>query len=114
MTVGADTYVHDLIRLCGGANVFAERGDRRYPRVAEAEIVAAAPEVVLLPDEPYRFDDRDAARAPALDLPAARDRPDPLDRRHPGLVVRSANPRGDRDAPRVSSPRPECRRGRGS
>ncbi|HVH04624.1 MAG TPA: helical backbone metal receptor [Myxococcota bacterium] len=74
MTVGADTYAHDLIRLCGGANVFAEWGDRRYPLVAEGDIVAAAPEVVLLPDEPYRFDDRDSHELQGWDLPAARDR----------------------------------------
>jgi ABC-type Fe3+-hydroxamate transport system substrate-binding protein len=74
MTVGADTYAHDLIRLCGGENVFAERGDRRYPRVSEEEILAAAPEVVLLPDEPYRFDDHDAAELRHWEIPAARDR----------------------------------------
>jgi ABC-type Fe3+-hydroxamate transport system substrate-binding protein len=74
MTVGGDTYAHDLIRLCGGANVFAEQGDRRYPLVSEQEIVLAAPEVVLLPDEPYRFDDRDSHELQAWDLPASRDR----------------------------------------
>jgi ABC-type Fe3+-hydroxamate transport system substrate-binding protein len=74
MTVGADTYAHDLIRLCGGENVFAERGDRRYPLVSEEAIVAAAPEVVLLPDEPYRFDERDAHELQGWDLPAARER----------------------------------------
>jgi ABC-type Fe3+-hydroxamate transport system substrate-binding protein len=71
MTVGADTYVHDLISLCGGENVFAGRRDRRYPRVSEDEIVAAAPEVVLLPDEPYAFGPRDAAELGRLPLPAA-------------------------------------------
>jgi ABC-type Fe3+-hydroxamate transport system substrate-binding protein len=74
MTVGADTYAHDLIRLCGGENAFAERGDRRYPRVEEEEILAAAPEVVLLPDEPYRFDDHDAQDLGRWEMPAARDR----------------------------------------
>jgi ABC-type Fe3+-hydroxamate transport system substrate-binding protein len=74
MTVGGDTYAHDLIRLCGGANVFADQGDRRYPLVSEEEIVRAAPEVVLLPDEPYRFDDRDSHELSGWDLPAARDR----------------------------------------
>jgi len=74
MTVGSDTYIHDLIRLCGGENVFAERGDRRYPRVLEEEILTAAPEVVLLPDEPYRFDDHDARELQRWEMPAARDR----------------------------------------
>jgi ABC-type Fe3+-hydroxamate transport system substrate-binding protein len=73
MTVGGDTYAHDLIQLCGGANVFAEQGDRRYPLVSQEEIERAAPEVVLLPDEPYRFDDRDSHELAGWDLPAARD-----------------------------------------
>ncbi|MBW2241223.1 MAG: ABC transporter substrate-binding protein [Deltaproteobacteria bacterium] len=72
MSVGADTYAHDLLRLCGGANVFANRTDGRYPRVTEEEIVRAAPEVVLLPDEPYAFTDRDAQALGELPLPASR------------------------------------------
>ncbi len=71
MSVGADTYAHDLLRLCGGANVFANRADRRYPRVREEDIVAAAPEVILLPDEPYAFTDRDAQELGRLPVPAA-------------------------------------------
>src|SRR5262245_42613194 len=55
MAVGGDTYAHDLLTLCGGRNVFAERAERRYPRVTLDEVIAAAPEVVILPDEPYAF-----------------------------------------------------------
>jgi ABC-type hemin transport system substrate-binding protein len=73
MAVGADTYAHDLLTLCGGQNVFADRDERRYPLVREEEIVAAAPEVVLLPDEPYAFGSRDVAELRALPVPAARD-----------------------------------------
>jgi ABC-type Fe3+-hydroxamate transport system substrate-binding protein len=54
MTVGRDTYVHDMLAVCGGANVFAARAER-YPTVTLDEVAAAAPEVILLPDEPYRF-----------------------------------------------------------
>ena len=72
LAVGAGTYIHDLLQLCGGENVFAEHGDRRYPRVGLEEVVAAAPEVVLLPDEPYRFGAGDAAELARLELPAAR------------------------------------------
>ena len=73
MAVGGDTYAHDLITLCGGENVFADRGDRRYPIVRDAEIVAAAPEVVLLPDEPYAFGPGDAEELGRLPIPAARE-----------------------------------------
>ena len=55
MAVGEDTYAGDLLKLCGGANVFAKRAERRYPLVPVEEIVAEWPEVVVLPDEPYLF-----------------------------------------------------------
>jgi len=71
MSVGPDTYAHDLLTLCGGENVFGGRSDRRYPRVRLAELEAAAPEVVLLPDEPYSFGPVDAAEMARLDIPAA-------------------------------------------
>lgn len=54
MTIGPGTYMHDFITVCGGANVFAWRHDR-YPRVQLAEMAEHDPQVVLLPDEPYRF-----------------------------------------------------------
>jgi ABC-type Fe3+-hydroxamate transport system substrate-binding protein len=72
MSVGADTYAHDLIALCGGANAFGARSDRRYPIVSQDEIVAAAPEVILLPDEPYAFGAADRDELAALPIPAAR------------------------------------------
>lgn len=71
MSVGQDTYAHDLLALCGGENVFAGREDRRYPIVQLDEIIAASPEVILLPDEPYAFGAREAAELAELDLPAA-------------------------------------------
>jgi ABC-type Fe3+-hydroxamate transport system substrate-binding protein len=73
MTVGSDTYIHDLLELCGGRNPFAAHGDRRYPRIALEDVVAAAPDVVLLPDEPYRFGPADADELAGLPIPAARD-----------------------------------------
>jgi ABC-type hemin transport system substrate-binding protein len=73
MSVGADTYAHDLIELCGGQNVFGERGDRRYPIVAREDIVAAQPELILLPDEPYAFGALDREELKALPVPAARE-----------------------------------------
>jgi ABC-type Fe3+-hydroxamate transport system substrate-binding protein len=54
MTVGPGSYVHDFVTACGGANIFEWRQDR-YPRIELAEMAERDPEVVLLPDEPYRF-----------------------------------------------------------
>jgi ABC-type Fe3+-hydroxamate transport system substrate-binding protein len=73
MTIGHDTYIHDLLATCGGANVFADRS--RYPTISLDEVAARAPDVVLLPDEPFRF-----RRAHLRDfdayatMPAVRDR----------------------------------------
>ena len=72
MTIGADTYVHDLLATCGGANVFADR--TRYPTTTLEEVAARRPEVILLPDEPFRFRRvhlRDFDAYPAV--PAVRD-----------------------------------------
>ncbi len=72
MSVGHDTYASDLLSCCGGRNVFADHRERRYPIVDLEEIVQAAPEVILLPDEPYAFGARDAAELSELPVPAAR------------------------------------------
>ena len=97
MTFNADTYAHDLLRVCGGTNVFAERErlyplkadlgqaeayaaddariaarDTRYPRVTLEEVVAAQPDIILLPTEPFPFTEEHIALFAGLDVPAAR------------------------------------------
>ncbi|MFN8529438.1 MAG: helical backbone metal receptor [Anaerolineae bacterium] len=52
MTFNAETYAHDLIRVCGGTNVFAA-GETRYPHVTLEEVEAAQPDLILLPSEPF-------------------------------------------------------------
>jgi ABC-type Fe3+-hydroxamate transport system substrate-binding protein len=70
MTVGRDTYVHDVLAVCGGRNVFGDHGDR-YPAVTLAEVAARRPAVILLPDEPFRFRRAHLADfAPYGDVPA--------------------------------------------
>jgi ABC-type Fe3+-hydroxamate transport system substrate-binding protein len=54
MTVSGDTYISDVLAACGAANVFAD-APTRYPAVALDEVAARDPEVILLPDEPFRF-----------------------------------------------------------
>ncbi len=74
MTFDRNTYIHDLLRVCGGENVFAAypAGDTPYPRITLDEIVAAQPEVILLPDEPFAFSSEHADLLSRLDVPAAR------------------------------------------
>ena len=69
MSVGSDTYVHDVLKTCGGENVCGDR--TRYPVVALEEVEALRPEIVLLPDEPYPFSAEDLPEFYALGIPAA-------------------------------------------
>jgi ABC-type Fe3+-hydroxamate transport system substrate-binding protein len=72
MTVNADTYIHDLLAVCGGRNVFGDRPER-YPAITLDEVARARPEVILLPDEPFRFRQAHCADfAPYRDVPAVR------------------------------------------
>jgi ABC-type Fe3+-hydroxamate transport system substrate-binding protein len=58
MTLAADTYAASLLSGLGCDQVaFGVDGDR-YPEVELGAVAAAAPELILLPDEPYAFDDR--------------------------------------------------------
>lgn len=76
MTFNQDTYPHDVLRLAGGQNIFADRvrrypldadlgkgepdpaggRDTRYPRVTVEEVGVLDPELILLPSEPFAFD----------------------------------------------------------
>ena len=99
MTFNGDTYASDLLRICGGVNVFANRErlyplkadlgqaeailgddsrlvgrDVRYPRVTMEEVVAAQPDVILLPSEPFQFTTEHIQLFSELDVPAARNK----------------------------------------
>jgi ABC-type Fe3+-hydroxamate transport system substrate-binding protein len=54
MTCGRNTYMDDVITVCGGRNIFGGRQES-YPRLELAEMAALDPQVILLPSEPYRF-----------------------------------------------------------
>jgi ABC-type Fe3+-hydroxamate transport system substrate-binding protein len=69
MSVGSDTYAHDVLETCGGENVCG--GYTRYPDFTLEEVEEAQPEIVLLPDEPYPFCAEDLEDFYALDIPAA-------------------------------------------
>ncbi|MGH7304345.1 MAG: cobalamin-binding protein [Candidatus Rokuibacteriota bacterium] len=73
MTINRDTYIHDMLRVCGARNVFADRPER-YPTVTLDEVAAQRPAVILLPDEPFRFRRAHLADfAGYTDVPAVRD-----------------------------------------
>jgi ABC-type Fe3+-hydroxamate transport system substrate-binding protein len=73
MTINRDTYAHDMLAVCGGVNVFAG-ASRRYPEVTLEQVASERPEVILLPDEPYRFRRAHLADFAAYtEMPAMRD-----------------------------------------
>jgi ABC-type Fe3+-hydroxamate transport system substrate-binding protein len=62
MVLGHDTFAGDLLARLGVTNVYGGHGDR-YPRVDLDELLAARADVVVLPDEPYRFTASDGPEA---------------------------------------------------
>ena len=53
MTVGRDTFIHDMLAKCWFKNVFSIK--RRYPVITIDDIVKANPAVIFLSSEPYPF-----------------------------------------------------------
>ncbi|TFV58563.1 cobalamin-binding protein [Geodermatophilus sp. DF01-2] len=62
MVVGPRTFTGDVLARLGLVNVFAQHPDR-YPKVDVDEITGTAPDVVVLPDEPYVFTADDGPEA---------------------------------------------------
>jgi ABC-type Fe3+-hydroxamate transport system substrate-binding protein len=54
MVVGRDTFAGDLLLRLGVRNIYADHAER-YPRIPLPDLLATRPDVVVLPDEPYRF-----------------------------------------------------------
>ncbi len=53
MTVGGDTFIHDMLRHAGFVNVFSNQ--RRYPELTPEDLAAADLDVLLLSSEPFPF-----------------------------------------------------------
>lgn len=53
MTIGKDTYIHDMLAHAGYENVFGAQ--TRYPSFTLAELKAHQPEIILLSSEPFPF-----------------------------------------------------------
>ncbi|MFD4943273.1 helical backbone metal receptor [Streptomyces sp. NPDC058409] len=69
MVLGRDTFAGDLLARLGVDNVYADHAER-YPRIPLDVLNTAGADLVVLPDEPYRFTADDGPEAfPAL--PAA-------------------------------------------
>ncbi len=62
MVLGSDTFAGDLLARLGVANLYASHSER-YPRIDISELRGARPDLVVLPDEPYRFTASDGPEA---------------------------------------------------
>lgn len=56
MTVGIDTFIHEIMQRGGFANVFAP--SLRYPELSVADLVDSNPDVVFLSSEPFPFSEK--------------------------------------------------------
>jgi len=74
MTVNRDTFLHDLIELAGGRNIFGDE-PFTYPRISLEEVVRQGPEVILISsmDRGGRFEEARQGWLKLQQLPAARD-----------------------------------------
>jgi len=66
---GRGTYIHALLEKCGFENVCAPLVGR-YPQITLEKLRMLAPAWILLPSEPFSFDDSHAAELEA-EIPAA-------------------------------------------
>lgn len=54
MVAGTNTFINELLTVCGLKNVF----EGRYPQVSASEIAIANPDLILLSSEPYPFKEK--------------------------------------------------------
>lgn len=62
MVLGRDTFAGDVLSRLGVDHVYATHAER-YPRATIDELRSTAPDLVVLPDEPYRFTTDDGPEA---------------------------------------------------
>ena len=53
MTIGGDTFIHDMLERCGFENIFSHQ--TRYPVIDINELKEKECELLLLSSEPYPF-----------------------------------------------------------
>jgi ABC-type Fe3+-hydroxamate transport system substrate-binding protein len=58
MVVGKNTYINDMLEKVGFHNIIQ---NNRYPEISEAQILALAPDYILLSSEPYPFKEKHLA-----------------------------------------------------
>ena len=69
MVAGGDTFIHEMLSMCGLHNVFGEQ--LRYPSITAKQLAGSGCELVLLSSEPYPFREKHIAELQAI-VPRAR------------------------------------------
>ena len=69
MSIGSDTFIHDMLTRCGLINLCADM--ERYPELSTEALKTLNPELILLSSEPYPFKEKHIAELQSL-LPHAR------------------------------------------
>jgi len=59
MTVGSDTFIHDMLGHCSLHNLFAT--SKRYPTTSMEALQSLSPDILLLSSEPYPFAEKHIA-----------------------------------------------------
>lgn len=62
MVLGRDTFAGDVLARLGVDHLHADHPER-YPRIPLPDLLSARPDLVVLPDEPYRFTATDGPEA---------------------------------------------------
>ncbi|MEO6882545.1 MAG: helical backbone metal receptor [Bacteroidia bacterium] len=63
MVAGEDTFIDEMLRICGlenvfPKNIFSDTRNTRYPEISAEQLKAANPEIILLSSEPYPFKEK--------------------------------------------------------
>lgn len=69
MTVGGDTYIHDILNYWKLPNVFGDQ--KRYPKINLEDLQRKNPDLILLSSEPYPFKEKHLVQIEEV-CPAAR------------------------------------------
>ena len=69
MTVGGDTFIHNLLHKVGLQNIFSNHS--RYPQITLEDLAILNPQLVLLSSEPFPFKEKHILEIQAF-LPAAK------------------------------------------
>lgn len=56
MTIGHDTYIHDMLQKCGFKNIYGNQD--RYPTINPQELKDRNPDFIFLSSEPFPFKDK--------------------------------------------------------